>query len=350
MSLSNSNRICLLSEPDDTNSFGSSVAINDKYLAVSDPGANRIVIYQKDSRNQWCRNREIYPPEIHDGVSNSFGTSIVTLDNNALMIDSVTGPPARYFNNPDNFSIRKNTIQESSSQIFFGKYFIDLNKEQEATPIYLPAQRNEGFVQFHILSEGKLKLVTIPDNNEELFGVSTVLYNNLLLLGSPSHSKNGKGWLFDLKALDNQPTELTTKNGYLGDTVAVSEQFAAVGNSGTKKYSPDYILEPKTLIRSLKNHSNVITDYQGKLSLDKNILVVMLPIVRRFLRSTSLLKVFRLDEDATPNLILERKYSSLDERYLARAWIQNGWLITVYRIGRKGNIQLCLESIEQIIN
>jgi hypothetical protein len=342
--MSNPNQICFEPEAGDTNSFGSSVAINDKYLAVGDPYANRVVIYLKDLQGQWRRNREIYPPENYE-VGNSFGASIITLDRSTLMIDSVTGLPAKYFNNPDNFTVRSN-----SSSIFFGQYFIDLDREHEATPIYFPAEKVEGFVQFYILSEGKLKLVMIPDNNEELFGVSTAVHNNLLLVGSPSRSIGGKGWLFDLIALDNKPIELTIENAYLGDTVAISGQFAVVGNSGSKKFSQDYISQPKTLIRSIKNGSTVIINSQGKLSLDGNILAVMLPSLRRFLRGTSLLKVFRLDEDATPNLILERKYSKLEKKHLARAWMQNGWLITVYRIDRMGSVKLCIESIQKTIS
>jgi hypothetical protein len=77
------------------------------------------------------------------------------------------------------------------------------------------------------LSEDQPKLIKLPDNNEELFAASVVslnnfaVHDNLLLLGSQPHQLhiNGKGWLFDLKALGNQPVELTTENAHIGDTV-----------------------------------------------------------------------------------------------------------------------------------
>ena len=145
---------------------------------------------------------------------------------------------------------------------------------------------------------------------------------------------------------------MTTENAHLGDTVAISEEFAVVGNSGTRRFIDDKTLYPKTLIRSLKNDSTVVIDSKGYLSLDGNILAVVLPL-SRILMQSPMLQIFRLDEDATPHLILEREYSAeariLEGKFLKRALIQNGWLITVENIGHKEPVRLCLESIEQII-
>ena len=99
--------------------------------------------------------------------------------------------------------------------------------------------------------------------------------------------------LFYLKSLDARPIELTTKDGYLGDTVAISNEFAVVGNSGTMRLNHDYLYHSKTLIKSLKNDSNIITDIQGKLSLDENLLAVMLSSSRSYFRSVASLKLFR---------------------------------------------------------
>ena len=222
------------------------------------------------------------------------------------------------------------------------------------TKLEVPQQKKENFIQFYILSEGKPKLVTLPNHNRELsissieLFNSFIVHNNLLLICSPSPYTKGKGWLFDLKSSKERPIELTTKNGYLGDTVALSDQFAIVGNSGTKRYNHDYFYHPETLIKSLQNDSTMVTDIQGRLSLEGNILTVMLPSSRSYFRAVALLQLFRIDEDATPNLILERQYSRRGEKYLVRAWIQNGWLITVYRINRTKSIELCLEPVEQI--
>ena len=89
--MSNPNQICFYTEPGDTNSFGSSVAINDKYLAVGDPNANRVVVYENDLSDQWQRHREIYPPEdsIPYKVGNGFGRNL-SLDKNGLIVNALT--------------------------------------------------------------------------------------------------------------------------------------------------------------------------------------------------------------------------------------------------------------------
>ena len=54
---------CLESKPGDTFSFGKALAINDNYIAVGDPKANRVAIYSYDEfKDKWSRTREIYPP------------------------------------------------------------------------------------------------------------------------------------------------------------------------------------------------------------------------------------------------------------------------------------------------
>ena len=104
----------------------------------------------------------------------------------------------------------------------------------------------------------------------------------------------------------------------------------------------------------MKNGSTVVIDSKGELSLDGNILAIMLPPLHTSVESP-LLKVFRLDEDATPHLLLERTSSREDWMFgegdlLDRAWVKSGWLVTVERINDSPSIKLCLESIEQIIS
>jgi len=345
--MSNPNQVCFLPEPGDTNSFASSVAVNDKYLVVGDPGANRVVVYQKDSQGQWHRGREIYPPEssIPYQAGNGFGRNL-RLDKNTLLADASSIEP-----------IQKNrpiTAVLGSD----GQYFVRLNRLEEPIPLDLPNnEEKRGFIEFCILLEDEPKIVTLADNNEELFSTSLIkdrnfaVHKNLLLVGSPSNytvKKDGKGWLYNLQALNSGGVELAYSNAFIGDTVALSEQFAVVGNKKSRRFLRDRISSPKTLIRSLNNDSTVVIDNWGKLALDRNLLTIMLPSSRSYFRSVALLQMFRLDEDATPHLILERKYSRRREKYLKRALVQNGWLISVYRINQTNSIELCLESVEQI--
>ena len=348
--MSNPNQICFLPETGDTRAFASSVAVNDKYLVVGDPGANRIVVYQKNVRDKWYRERKIYPPEnsILYQADNGFGRNI-RLDKNALLVDALSIEPIK--------KSAPTTVVPGSH----GQYFVRLDRIEEPIPLDFPNNGKEGgAVQFCILLEDRPQLVTLADNNEELFSTSLTKYRNfavhknLLLVGSPSrhvaspNSKSGKGWLFNLQALNTEAIELSSTSAFIGDTVAISEQFAVVGNKKSSLFLRRSIWLPKTLIRSLKNGSTVVIDDWGRLALDKNILTVMLPSSRSYFRSVALLQMFRLNEDATPHLILERKYSRGRKKYLTRALVQNGWLISVYRINQTNSIELCLESLKQI--
>ena len=84
-------------------------------------------------------------------------------------------------------------------------------------------------------------------------------------------------------------------------------------------------------------------DSYGELSLSGNILAIM-----RFRSAdyeiTALLKVFRLDDNAKPDLIIERGHP------VERAWVQNGFLVTVERhldlnVRPVRHIKVCLEPV-----
>ena len=85
-----------------------------------------------------------------------------------------------------------------------------------------PFQQKKGFSQFYILYEGQPQLITLPNNNAESLGGYIAVHKDLLLVGSPSNRTGGSGLLFNLKALDNVPIELTIDNAHIGDTVAIS--------------------------------------------------------------------------------------------------------------------------------
>ena len=124
--MSNSNQICFYTESGDTNSFGSSVAINDKYMTVGDPNANRVVIYQRDGRDQWYRSRVIYPPENSPAFKTGRGFGLISgLNGNILIIDSVirarsTSP---YLANSNNFRdfLKKDISDRNSAKVLLAE-------------------------------------------------------------------------------------------------------------------------------------------------------------------------------------------------------------------------------------
>ena len=317
-----SNQSCFTSKPEDSIFFGLSVAINERYLAVGDPAANRVVIYTRNSLRQWVITKKVSPPKgsIPYQKNRGFGRNL-QLEGSTLIVESLTQeliPNTAYTNN------------------YYGRYLVTLESKTEAKPINLAVERETGFVQFNLLSKGAIEKIVVSNIEEESkFGCCVALRDNLLLVGSPSYYVKSGGWLFDLDRPDNKPLKLTAPNAYIGETIALSSHFAAVGNLGEWFYPPEDAprLQKKTLIRSIKNGSTKVIDSYGELSLSRNILAIMRPQSDDD-EQKALLEVFRLDEDATPRLIKKRKH-------LIRAWVQNGFLITVSK--KFSRVKLCIE-------
>ena len=166
----------------------------------------------------------------------------------------------------------------------------------------------------------------------------------MLLVSSPSYRTGGKAWLYDLNTSENEPLEIANSNFYLGQTIAISEQFAVIGDPGYwVHWGSDYFkyprLPPRTLIKSLDNGSTTIIESLGELSIDKNILTIMSPLSDDE-EHPALLEVFSLDDNATPHLILKRESFNY-------AWVQNGFLITLTRNEDSNSIvpNICIEPI-----
>ena len=345
VSMSNPNQICFKPESGDSAFFATSVAVNGNYLAVGDPGANRVIIYTPDDSGQWIRTKEILPPKdsIPYFVGSGFGRDL-QLDGNVLAIGAITQQRTSEVTNPEDFQAIT-THYTPYVLTFEGRYLTRLDSEIEVKAISLPIEKQSGFVQFNLLTEGKIKQVLLADNGEEEFGFATAVYNNLFIVGSPSYSIEGGAWLFDLTTSSNKPKKLFYPNTYMGESVAVSNRFAVVGDRGqTWLYPSNYVsnIPSKTLVKAIDNGSTSVIDSYGKLSLSDNILAVMFPPSPDG-EQASLLEIFRLDDNAVPHLILKRDY-------LEDAWVQNGFLLTVSRDEELLVPKLCIETLSQINN
>lgn len=340
--MSNSNRVCFTSEPSDTGSFGSSVAINNKYLAVGDPYANRVSIYTRDNSQQWTRTNYILPPinSVPYKLGRGFGNNL-RLDNDALLISDEI-----ILITPETEQYTKGVVDSEEFQfvesvpVYVSTYLAKLSSEAEPQRLKLsPNTTPPGFSKFTMLSEGKVKQILLSKNGEENFGYSAALHNNLFIVGSPCFNTGGGAWLFELDQPEKQPLKLKLSNTYLGTTVAISEQFAAVGDRGRfAGFCEDSDLPRKTLIRAIDSGATSVIDEVGIISLSENILAVMRPKVPDE-ESPALLKVFHLDKNATPNLIFRREKPK-------NALVQNGFLVTVEGTYSSG-IRICIEPIHQ---
>ena len=342
----NPNQICFLPEPKDTNSFGSSVAINDKYLIVGDPGASKAIVYILDGSSKWVRTREILPPADLDLEEDSsiFGYGL-DLNGDILTISARTkNPPKKiaYAHLPRLSRIR--------ARYSGGRYLINLKTGTEVKLIKPLIEKEPGLVRFNLLRQDKIEQFVLPDMGEELFSSDIALDQNLLLVGSPSYVEPGGAWLFNLERLEAEPIKIIPKNVdfatiSFGGTVAVSEQFVAIGHNGRLWGTPvsmhPYPSNPhpfaKTLIKNLKNGSTKVIDSCGKLSLSEDILAVMRP-GSFYNEQQPLLEVFRLDENATPNLITRRTD-------ISSAWVQNAYLVLVKPLNNSRLSQVCIELL-----
>jgi hypothetical protein len=341
--MSNSNEFCITVEPGDSDLFGISVAINDKYLAVGDPIANRVIIYTLDIYGQWIRTKQILPPANFIDFalgehSPRFGDKL-ELDGDVLIIEASI---MLTITSEENFLPRvKDFVAAYSPK----RYLIRLDTETKITEIELLIKKTIDSVELNLLKKGVIEQAVIPNYSEERFGYSIALHQNLLLIGSPSNLEEGKAWLFDLDRLESKPLKLATKDIDLGETVAISKYFAVVSSKSRLQFQPAFPnKQRKTLIRNLKNSSTTIINSYGELSLSENILAVMRSGSYKG-SSNSHLEIFRLDENTVPQLMIERNDVS-------KAWVQNGFLVTVkhphdFSIpNRHAYSSICIEAID----
>ncbi len=82
-------KMCLANEPSDSESFGDALAVDGDYLAVGDPEANRVVLYQRTNKGRWLRTQEIVPPKgsTADRAGVGFGYAL-DLNQTTLVIGS----------------------------------------------------------------------------------------------------------------------------------------------------------------------------------------------------------------------------------------------------------------------
>ncbi|NJQ97607.1 MAG: hypothetical protein HC784_08085, partial [Hydrococcus sp. CSU_1_8] len=83
-----------------------------------------------------------------------------------------------------------------------------------------------------MLIEGKIRQVKLQNRGEKSFVTCFAHYKNLLLVGSLSFKGESGAWLYDIDRLDGEPEKLAIPSVYTGETVALNEQFAAVGQIG----------------------------------------------------------------------------------------------------------------------
>ena len=329
------NQTCLNFEIGRVEYYEEPIAINADYLAISNKARSSVSIFFRNFFGRWQKKGNILRPKnsIFRRYRESFGIKL-QLERNILAISSRVTIPASAAEKHENFTYR------DGFYYFTGIYLARLDSKSELKFIETNERLENEYKNFYFLLDGKINKVTLPKNGEDRFGFSSAVYNNLLLVGSPTRDRGGKAWLFNLNALEEKPLKIAKSNIYNGTSVAVSESFAAISDVASALFDPynSSGLRSRVLIKSLKNGSTSVIESFGRVSLSDNILAIMLSPY--FGYRNPILQVYRLNKYAVPNLILEYKKINLEY-----AFVQNGFLVTVLKKFWSEKQKVCIKTI-----
>ena len=315
--------------------FREAIAIDNKYLAISNSFKNRITIHTSNRFGKWRKAKEVAPPEgsVPAKYGEGFGTKLYLKDD-VLAIETTIFQHVDNVINPDDF-----ILWDETTALFKEVYSIKLSSESEVKPVKedllsLHQSSDKNIRSHQTIFKGKIRKV-IFDRNNKHESLAVASCNNLLLVGHASHYRGGEAWLYDLNTPQKQPEKISATDLYIGTTVAVSKYFTAIGEIGTLNPPPldAPYLKSKTLVRAIDNGATSIIDSYGKVSLSGNILAIMRDSAQG--HRIALLEVFRLDRYAVPRLIIKRKN-------IKRAFVQNGFLVTVEK---RGNLKMYIRPI-----
>lgn len=352
--------VCITPISTDSDSFGSSLAINKKYLAVGDSDANHVIIYKRNESGRWIRLKEISPPKnsIPDRIGHGFASKSLDLYGDTLIIKS-------YIN-----ALNSNgTIEKNFSAI----YKIIISKENIPEPINANLitidNQKTVFIQYpnnkdHFSSKGDFKIgikKTISDSKisylktrkyirkiKNFYPSSIALKNNLLLISDYVDNNEVYAWLFNLNDQKNAPQSITLPNVETADTIEISDDLIVINAnfivSKLKNIPIDYF--PITIIKSINsNVTTIINNYQRtQISLDKNILVMLFPLPKGNI-GPNILKIFRIDAHYMPHLIANRV---TDKERIVIAEIQDGLLATSRVLRNPFRKNICIEDLSKL--
>lgn len=348
--------VCVDAQSGDSSIFGLSLAVNDYYLAVGDPMANRVVIYSKSENGNWIREQEILPPKnsIPDKVGFGFGRGLA-LDKDVLIIFT-------RISKLNSEVVHQEYFQEKSSiySTFRAVYKTTLNKEakveridskiKNAIPGNLTAA-GDGKIAFttykrkengsrnittHVIVNNKVYHFPKKEHLKKIneFSPNGIFIKNNLLILKDTNSEDYE-LVYNLNQPNEEPYRLITPDIFSKFKYrTISDEFI-VGTNGSEHYQFQKASPLKTVIKSIKNGSTTMIDDYGTLLLWKNILLRNRS-ARDGIEEPNTLEIFFLDQEAIPYLIDKR---IIDGNYAYHASFKNGLLATSIR-GKK----VCVES------
>ena len=369
---------CLESKPEDSFDFGKALAINDSYIAVGDPKANRVAIYSYDeAKKKWSRTREIYPPKnsIIDRVGYGFGSSLV-FHQNQLIIGAYSPPKTSTFDDDPESDQYKLTQQyhgvvyslvlDKKGQSFLQEIAltdrfkltgysltifnskIALGATTETQPYTDPSTKPGKKVLIVNPTTLEVESIIEPPNPEQKFAdFGFVIDGNddFLLVGSRGLTKKGGALLIDkagkIKEISSvkDPTSIFLR---AGASAAIADNFVVVGNtygSGAEYGSRAEAVNTLLLRQGSRGWSLVdIVNFSG--SYDTANSYVLISTDREISMPTSTFRLIhilvKLDENGAEIISKIRWKWMPDYKHEARGIIHNNRLL----LSHKGKVVL----------
>jgi len=389
----NSKAQCFNSQPDDSGAFGTSLAMDGNYLAVGDPGANKVIIFTKDNEGRWYRDREIRNTSgvVPKDIDDDFGENI-EIHKNILAVKTVYENPEEQSKKPSflnkvfNVFKSKNTTKSSSNTFLENIYITDLDKKSKTELIgsYKQVKSNNDRVSItnkeFILNELGVLFIDTYKTKRVLrnFRFKEVHANNIVVLSKNKKNeyiesrikppKNSHGFL-TIMANDHSliTTSLTSENGnkvWLYDlndlqkiqTLKTFPDVNFYGRSASNKFLAFQIFPEKAsskyeygavLIQDLSNDSRKLIEVNIphiEVFLDENILIEsdVYLIESSPENDSNLFRItylYELDDGMNKKFLKK-------ETNIAKVLLKNGMLLKVKSLGKPSNfIELCIEKV-----
>jgi hypothetical protein len=283
---------CITPQPGDTPRFGDALVANDRFLAIGDTQANRIVVYRHTSQRRWARLRTIaLPPNppIANASSNAGYSSVtykLAISGDKLVIGKVVSkmrptsqeaalypyqPPAEkdmaYAGAVYSTSIATNSRLER----------IDRPKDKELAGLSVAG--DGGKIAFSVAtydrqSSGYVTVISGDRRYSLAASGEIALKKNLLVAGSTTSDRQGKLAVFNLA--DATPSPRTIAIPIPVGAIAIADKYIVVAeqlfNGG---FAPAML--PKTLFANIADLSITSVKGFGNISAYGNKLVLSYP-------------------------------------------------------------------------
>jgi hypothetical protein len=275
----------------DTRRFGLFLAANEKFLAVGDTGANRVIVYCRSPQQEWVRFRAISVPidPLTVNIKKGYTVYKLALTEDTLIIGTTTSGVVQEQKQQQQLYL------ESSSNawpIYWigAVYQISLTSDSLLERIDRP--KNGELAGFYIAAHGNNTAfgVATRDNSGESSGYITVisnghrynftdigdsiwykpfaLYDNSLVVDSTIHRQQGRISIFNLAVPDSPPQIIEVPA--LISKIALTEKFIVIAEQ-TSARQP--YRNSKTIVLSTTDFSITVLDCIGDVSACGNRLV-----------------------------------------------------------------------------